>query len=85
MRGMTIFSPNSLLKKNMRSMILIGTIPRMGMVYLIIFRTRPNFLISPENLSTMGLGKTFVQKPSRPLPNDTWSLTSCWEWPYFLK
>lgn len=54
----------------------MGTRPSMGMVYLINMRTLPNFFMSLENLSTKGLGKTFVQKPSGPLPNETWSLTS---------
>lgn len=64
MRGKTIFSPNSLLKKNKRNMILMGIRPSIGIVYLMIFNTFPNFLMSAENRSTKWLGKQFVQKLS---------------------
>ena len=85
MRGKTILSPKSLLKKNMRSMILMGMMPKTGMVHLISFRTLPNFLMSPENWSTRLLGKQFVQKPSLPWPKATCSLTSFGSCPYLLK
>lgn len=76
-KGYTILLPKSLLKKNSRSMMRIGTIPSMGIVHLMIFKTLPNFFMSPENWSTNLLGKQLVQKPSGPLPKATCSLTSC--------
>ena len=66
MSGKTILSPNSLLKKNIRSIYLMGTRPSIGMVYLMILRTLPNFLMSPEKRSTKWLGKQLVQKLSWP-------------------
>ena len=71
MSGKTILSPKSLLKKNIRSMTLMGTRPKTGIVHLIILSTFPNFRISAEYRSTSGLGKQFVQKPSFPLPKET--------------
>lgn len=85
MSGKTILSPKPLLKKNILSMMRIGTSPKMGMVHLMSFRTFPNFLISAENCSTSGLGNTFVQKPSFPCPKETCSFTSCGSCPYLLK
>jgi len=76
MSGNTILSAKSLLKKKILSIVLTGTMPRIGIVHLIILSTLPNFLMSPENCSTKLLGKQLVQKPSAPFPNDTCNLTS---------
>lgn len=83
--GKTILSPKSLLKKNILNMILMGTIPNTGIVHLINFNTFPNFLISPVNRSTSGLGKQLVQNASLPLPKATCNLTPLGSCPYFLK
>jgi len=48
-------------------------------------RSRPNFVMSPENSSTSLLGKKLVQKPSTPFPNETCSRTSRGSWLYLLK
>lgn len=83
--GKTILSPKPLLKRNILSMIRIGTSPKIGIVHLMSFRNFPNFLISAEYCSTSGLGKTFVQKPSFPWPKEICSFTSCGSCPYLLK
>ena len=85
MRGKTTLSPKSLLKNNMRSMILIGIMPRMGMVHLMSFRNSPNLLMSEENCLTRLLGKQFAQNASGPLPKETWRATAWGPWPYLRK
>lgn len=52
MKGKTILSPKSLLKMDIRSMIRMGTRPRIGMNHLMILSTLPNFLVSEEYFST---------------------------------
>lgn len=76
MRGETILSPKSFLKKNIRSMILMGIMPRMGIAHLMSFRTLPNLLMSEENCSNRLPGKQLVQNPSGRLPKETWRPTS---------
>ena len=75
--GYTILSPKSLLKKKTRSMMDIGIRPSIGIVHLMTFKKRPNFLMSAAYCETSLLGKTLVQKPSWPFPKETCSLTSC--------
>lgn len=63
----------------------MGMMPRMGFVHLMSLRTLPNFLVSEETCSTRLLGNQFVQKPSGPLPKETWRATFWGSWPYLRK